>query len=90
MTDSGGYQIFSMGHGSVADEVKGRRGTENRPDFGASSVSDKGRVGAYTKPCLRHVALLLRPRVHGRTNGGRRRWYSQETGQRVYLEYNVN
>lgn len=25
MTDSGGFQIFSMGHGSVADEVKGRR-----------------------------------------------------------------
>ena len=25
LTDSGGYQIFSMGHGSVADEIKGRR-----------------------------------------------------------------
>ncbi|WP_114395200.1 tRNA guanosine(34) transglycosylase Tgt [Oleisolibacter albus] len=25
LTDSGGYQIFAMGHGSVADEVKGRR-----------------------------------------------------------------
>lgn len=25
MTDSGGFQIFSMGHGSVADEIKGRR-----------------------------------------------------------------
>lgn len=24
MTDSGGFQIFSMGHGSVADEIKGR------------------------------------------------------------------
>ena len=29
MTDSGGFQIFSMGHGSVADEIKGRnRNTE--------------------------------------------------------------
>lgn len=29
MTDSGGFQIFSMGHGGVADEIKGRnRGTE--------------------------------------------------------------
>ncbi len=27
LTDSGGYQIFAMGHGSVADEVKGRRTT---------------------------------------------------------------
>lgn len=24
LTDSGGFQIFSMGHGSVADEIKGR------------------------------------------------------------------
>ncbi|HEX6459328.1 MAG TPA: tRNA guanosine(34) transglycosylase Tgt [Thermoleophilaceae bacterium] len=26
ITDSGGFQVFSMGHGSVADEIKGRRG----------------------------------------------------------------
>jgi queuine tRNA-ribosyltransferase len=25
ITDSGGFQVFSMGHGSVADEIKGRR-----------------------------------------------------------------
>lgn len=25
LTDSGGYQIFSMGHGSVAEEIKGNR-----------------------------------------------------------------
>ena len=24
MTDSGGYQIFSLGHGSVSDEIKGK------------------------------------------------------------------
>lgn len=31
MTDSGGFQIFSMGHGSVADEIKGRnRGNRGR------------------------------------------------------------
>ena len=23
LTDSGGFQIFSLGHGSVADEIKG-------------------------------------------------------------------
>ncbi|MFZ0087984.1 MAG: tRNA guanosine(34) transglycosylase Tgt [Solirubrobacteraceae bacterium] len=27
ITDSGGFQVFSMGHGSVADEIKGRRGS---------------------------------------------------------------
>jgi len=26
VTDSGGFQVFSMGHGTVADEIKGRRG----------------------------------------------------------------
>jgi len=26
LTDSGGFQVFSMGHGGIADEVKGRRG----------------------------------------------------------------
>lgn len=26
ITDSGGFQVFSLGHGSVAEEVKGRRG----------------------------------------------------------------
>lgn len=30
LTDSGGYQIFSLGHGSVASEIKGRR-QSNRP-----------------------------------------------------------
>ena len=30
LTDSGGYQIFSMGHGSVSDEIKGRRNIEKR------------------------------------------------------------
>jgi queuine tRNA-ribosyltransferase len=27
VTDSGGFQVFSMGHGTVADEIKGRRGS---------------------------------------------------------------
>ncbi len=28
LTDSGGYQIFSLGHGSVAEEVKGKRNSQ--------------------------------------------------------------
>ena len=28
LTDSGGYQIFSMGFGSVSSEIKGKRNTE--------------------------------------------------------------
>ncbi|MDP7142464.1 MAG: tRNA guanosine(34) transglycosylase Tgt [Alphaproteobacteria bacterium] len=30
MTDSGGFQIFSMGHGSVADEIKGRNRSNSK------------------------------------------------------------
>ena len=30
LTDSGGFQIFSLGHGSVAEEIKGKRNT-HRP-----------------------------------------------------------
>ena len=30
ITDSGGFQIFSMGHGGVADEIKGRRAHRRR------------------------------------------------------------
>lgn len=33
LTDSGGYQIFSMGHGSVGDEIKGRRGADGGIEF---------------------------------------------------------
>ncbi|MBV9416419.1 MAG: tRNA-guanine transglycosylase, partial [Solirubrobacterales bacterium] len=37
ITDSGGFQVFSMGHGGVADEIKGRRraGTGGRDTAGA-------------------------------------------------------
>ena len=30
LTDSGGFQIFSLGHGSVSDEIKGRRNKSKR------------------------------------------------------------
>ena len=30
ITDSGGFQVFSLAHGNVADEVKGRRGSAAR------------------------------------------------------------
>ena len=38
ITDSGGFQVFSMGHGGVADEIKGRRGAGGSR-AGASSGS---------------------------------------------------
>ena len=41
ITDSGGFQVFSLAHGTVADEVKGRRG---RPalDGGVLSIGEEG------------------------------------------------
>jgi queuine tRNA-ribosyltransferase len=46
ITDSGGFQVFSMGHGSVADEVKRRRGQrESR----VLSIDEEGvRFRSYT------------------------------------------
>lgn len=40
LTDSGGFQIFSLGHGSVAEEVKGRR-RSNRPKS-LVSITEEG------------------------------------------------
>jgi queuine tRNA-ribosyltransferase len=37
ITDSGGFQVFSMGHGTVADEIKGR-GTPSRPSERSGAI----------------------------------------------------
>ena len=37
ITDSGGFQVFSMGHGGVADEIKGRRGHPPGADRAATA-----------------------------------------------------
>lgn len=41
ITDSGGFQVFSLAHGAVADEIKGRRG---RPatDGGVLEIAERG------------------------------------------------
>jgi queuine tRNA-ribosyltransferase len=41
ITDSGGFQVFSLAHGTVADEVKGRRGKRE----GQGSVLEIGEDG---------------------------------------------
>src|SRR5207237_7968481 len=41
ITDSGGFQVFSMGHGGVADEIKGRG--RSRDSSGAIlSIKEEG------------------------------------------------
>lgn len=40
LTDSGGFQIFSLGHGSVAEEIKGTRNFSNRKS--SVKISEEG------------------------------------------------
>jgi queuine tRNA-ribosyltransferase len=43
ISDSGGFQVFSMGHGGVADEIKGRgRGNGPRSDGAILSIEEEG------------------------------------------------
>jgi queuine tRNA-ribosyltransferase len=41
ITDSGGFQVFSLAHGTVADEIKGRRGRSGTTG-GVLEVSERG------------------------------------------------
>ena len=41
ITDSGGFQVFSLAHGNVADEIKGRRGGAGSSG-GVIEISEKG------------------------------------------------
>jgi queuine tRNA-ribosyltransferase len=42
ITDSGGFQVFSMGHGTVADEVKGRSPYGGERDGKVLSIEEEG------------------------------------------------
>ena len=42
ITDSGGFQVFSMGHGTVADEVKGRAPYGSQRDGGVHEIAERG------------------------------------------------
>lgn len=56
LTDSGGFQIFSLGHGSVAEEVKGKR-NHSRP----KTLLDITEEGARFKSYLDGKLHLLTP-----------------------------
>ncbi len=42
ITDSGGFQVFSMGHGGVADEIKGRGRSGGGSDGAILSIDEEG------------------------------------------------
>ena len=42
ITDSGGFQVFSLAHGNVADEIKGRRGASAGDGGGVLEIGERG------------------------------------------------
>ncbi len=42
ITDSGGFQVFSLAHGNVADEIKGRRGAAGGDGGGVLEIGEDG------------------------------------------------
>jgi queuine tRNA-ribosyltransferase len=59
ITDSGGFQVFSLAHGGVADEVKGR----GRPGGERGSVVSIGEEGVRFRSYRDGSALFLSPEV---------------------------
>ncbi len=58
MTDSGGFQIFSLGHGTVADEIKGRRNQQ-----GAKALRSISEEGATFRSYLDGSTHTLTPEI---------------------------
>jgi queuine tRNA-ribosyltransferase len=58
ITDSGGFQVFSLAHGTVADEVKGRRGNRQ----GQGSVLDIGEDGVRFRSYVDGSERFLGPK----------------------------
>ncbi len=57
VTDSGGFQVFSLAHGAVADEIKGRRG---RPPL-AAGVLEIGEEGVRFRSYIDGSEQFLSP-----------------------------
>ena len=57
LTDSGGFQIFSLGYGSVADEIKGRKQNSNI----RKTLLNINEEGAIFKSYINGNNLLLSP-----------------------------
>lgn len=58
LTDSGGFQIFSLGHGTVASEIKGKRGEYEPQD----TLENYGRGGRRLDPTSMGKNIHLHPK----------------------------
>ena len=57
ITDSGGFQVFSMGHGTVADEIKGRTPHGGKRQGGIVAIEERGvRFRSYLDGSERFMA----------------------------------
>ncbi len=57
ITDSGGFQVFSMGHGTVADEVKGRAPSGAQRSGAILDIAEEGvRFRSYVDGAQRFMA----------------------------------
>jgi len=66
LTDSGGYQIFSMGYGSVSDEIKGKRLTKQGGAAGASahSIAQASNANNANKAAVAETTIPLSSLPH--------------------------
>jgi queuine tRNA-ribosyltransferase len=59
ITDSGGFQVFSMGHGSVADEIKGRgRGRSSQTGGQQDGAVSGGAILSITEDGVRYRSYI--------------------------------
>jgi queuine tRNA-ribosyltransferase len=63
ITDSGGFQVFSMGHGSVADEIKGRGRGERRGGEGLGAILSIEEEGVRFRSYLDGSERFMGPEV---------------------------
>ncbi len=57
VTDSGGFQVFSMGHGTVADEIKGRASQGAEREGAILAIEEEGvRFRSYTDGAARFLS----------------------------------
>jgi queuine tRNA-ribosyltransferase len=61
ITDSGGFQVFSMGHGTVADEIKGRAPQVARDGERAGSILSIEEDGVTFRSYLDGAARFMGP-----------------------------
>jgi queuine tRNA-ribosyltransferase len=73
ITDSGGFQVFSMGHGTVADEIKGRSSRESNPTHPEGNRIPPTRILAIDEEGVRFRSYV----------DGRERFLSPESSMAV-------